>query len=701
MAEKKEKQYVSDNARLMAEWDWMKNNELYFNPQTLAENSNKKVWWRCNQGHEWQAVIADRNVGTGCPYCAGQKVLKGYNDLATLNPLLAQEWNFEKNKDLKPEQFTVGSGKKVWWKCQKGHEWQAYINNRNKRIGCPYCSGRCAIIGETDLQTVNPKLASEWNYEKNTTLTPSQVTFSSGKKVWWKCSKGHEWQASVSNRNKGRGCPICTSERHTSFPEYAFLYYLKKCKLRVIHSYKAKGYELDIYLPSEKIAIEYDGGYWHKNKEKKDLEKNRKCEKDGILLYRIRENLPALNDRSIDYTVRNKQTDLEKILKEIISKITGNDIEVDLKKDAISIDNLRLYTEKENSFFFYNQKVSQEWNYEKNGKLKPENFLSNSGKKVWWRCQKGHEWQTSIQNRNKGLGCPYCSGRYAVKGETDLQTANPKLASEWDYEKNNGLTPMDVLPNTAKKIWWKCKNGHEWQATVNSRTRDSGCPYCSGRYAIKGETDLRTVNPVLAKEWNYEKNNELTPMDVLPCSNKKVWWRCNQGHEWQAIIGNRIKGHGCPYCAGQKAVTGKNDLQTANPLLVDEWDFEKNNGLTPMDVMPYSDKKVWWRCQKGHEWQAVIKSRSKGHGCPYCSGRYAIKGETDLQTVNPKLASEWDYERNNGLTPTDVLPSSNKKVWWICRQGHKWQALINNRDKGRGCPECAKQKRMKNKNTKQ
>ena len=572
MTEKKEKQYVSDNARLMAEWDWMKNNELYFNPQTLTENSNKKVWWRCNQGHEWQAVIADRNVGTGCPYCAGQKVLKGYNDLATLNPLLAQEWNFEKNKDLKPEQFTVGSGKKVWWKCQKGHEWQAYINNRNKGIGCPYCSGKCAIIGETDLQTVNPKLASEWNYEKNTTLTPSQVTFGSGKKVWhftpnsnkkvwWKCSKGHEWQASVSNRNKGRCCPICTSERHTSFPEYAFLYYLKKCKLRVIHSYKAKGYELDIYLPSEKIAIEYDGGYWHKNKEKKDLEKNRKCEKDGILLYRIRENLPALNDRSIDYIVRNKQTDLEKILKEIISKITGNDIEVDLKKDAISIDNLRLYTEKENSFFFYNHKVSQEWNYEKNGKLKPENFLSNSCKKVWWRCQKGHEWQTSIQNRNQGRGCPYCSGRYAVKGETDLQTANPKLASEWDYEKNNGLTPMDVLPNTAKKIWWKCKNGHEWQATVNSRTRGSGCPYCLGRYAIKGETDLQTVNPKLASEWDYERNNGLTPTDVLPSSNKKVWWICRQGHKWKALINNRGKGRGCPECAKQKRMRNKNKTQ--------------------------------------------------------------------------------------------------------------------------------------------
>ena len=78
MAEKKEKQYVNDTARLMAEWDWEKNNELGFNPQTLTESSNKKVWWVCNQGHEWLAVIGSRKKGHGCPYCAGQKAITPY-----------------------------------------------------------------------------------------------------------------------------------------------------------------------------------------------------------------------------------------------------------------------------------------------------------------------------------------------------------------------------------------------------------------------------------------------------------------------------------------------------------------------------------------------------------------------------------------------------------------------------------------------
>ena len=142
-------------------------------------------------------------------------------------------------------------------------------------------------------------------------------------------------------------------------------------------------------------------------------------------------------------------------------------------------------------------------------------------------------------------------------------------------------------------------------------------------------------------------------------------------------------------------VKGENDLQTVNPTLVKEWNFERNNGLTPMDVLPNSNKKVWWKCSKGHEWQTTIANRNNGSRCPYCSGRYAVKGTNDLQTVNPTLAQEWNYEKNIGLSPMDVTPNSNKKVWWKCSKGHEWQATINNRNKGRGCPQCSKEKRQK------
>ena len=113
-----EKKYVIDNAELMAEWNWEKNTELNFDPKTLTLGSHTKAWWKCIKGHEWQTTISHRTNGSGCPYCAGQKVIKGHNDLQTSNPTLAQEWNYEKNKDLTPEDVMPNSNKKVWWKCQ-------------------------------------------------------------------------------------------------------------------------------------------------------------------------------------------------------------------------------------------------------------------------------------------------------------------------------------------------------------------------------------------------------------------------------------------------------------------------------------------------------------------------------------------------------------------------------------------------------
>ena len=256
------------------------------------------------------------------------------------------------------------------------------------------------------------------------------------------------------------------------------MYYLTKCGIDIIHSYREKGYELDIYIPSKKIAIEYDGGLWHKNRIKNDLEKNFKCKKDQIKLYRLREELLPLNDSSIDYVVQKGQKNLSEILQAVLSEIIGTDVDVDLERDSISIENLREFTEKANSILFSNPEIAKEWDYEKNDKLKPQNLMANSNKKVWWKCSKGHEWQARIDHRNSGSGCPYCAGKKVLKGYNDLQTVNPTLANEWHYEKNNELTPIDVTPNSNKKVWWKCKTGHEWQATIASRNNGSGCPIC-------------------------------------------------------------------------------------------------------------------------------------------------------------------------------------------------------------------------------
>ena len=122
------------------------------------------------------------------------------------------------------------------------------------------------------------------------------------------------------------------------------------------------------------------------------------------------------------------------------------------------------------------------------------------------------------------------------------------------------------------------------------------------------------------------------------------------------------------------------------PDLVLEWDYDKNGILKPENVTAFSDKKVWWKCDKGHSWEAVISSRANGRGCPFCNRRLAITGETDLKTRRPDLVLEWDYDKNGELKPENFTEFSGKKVWWLCKTGHSWKATIYSRARGCGCP---------------
>lgn len=133
-----------------------------------------------------------------------------------------------------------------------------------------------------------------------------------------------------------------------------------------------------------------------------------------------------------------------------------------------------------------------------------------------------------------------------------LSEANPKLAGEWHPTKNGSLTPSDVAPGSEKKVWWRCAKGHEWETMVNSRSKGSGCPYCSGTKVLDGINDLATLNPTLAAEWHPTKNGTLTPSNVTPGNHKKVWWRCDKGHEWETTVNHRSRGCGCPYCYKQQ-----------------------------------------------------------------------------------------------------------------------------------------------------
>ena len=243
-------------------------------------------------------------------------------------------------------------------------------------------------------------------------------------------------------------------------------------------------------------------------------------------------------------------------------------ISVNLERDENEIK--EYLTAIPNSLVELKPDLVEEWNYAKNGNLRPDMFGINSNDYVWWKCKIcGHEWRTSIIHRGgkRNSGCPECSKELRGKSFTKSKVAergsladnNPMLAKEWHPTKNKNLMPSDITEKRFKNVWWLCsKCGYGWEASPNNRSKGVGCPCCSGRVPKTGENDFQTLYPELSIEWHHEKNSPKMPNEFLPKSGKKVWWKCSTcGFEWETEIRNRTNGHGCPKCAKEKRKANK------------------------------------------------------------------------------------------------------------------------------------------------
>ena len=267
-----------------------------------------------------------------------------------------------------------------------------------------------------------PELRDEWDWDINIGLNPYQLTYGSNKIAWWKCQRGHHWKSAIAKRTiRGDGCPQCPKS--------------------------------------------------------------------------LCQNGHSLQDE--------------------------------------------------------NPKYLSEWSPQ--NLITPAQISFSSSKKVLWECDRGHEWKTSPKNRKRGRCFPYCSGFYCSI-ENSIFSLRKDLLTIWNYQKNT-LSPKSVSVSSGKKVWWKCSDGHEWQSVVANISKGIGCPYCSGREATY--EDNITNNAFLMKEWNYEKNKGINPLNVKGCSGKKFWWRCSSGHEWRSTPNKRSHGRGCPYCCKYELYNGE------------------------------------------------------------------------------------------------------------------------------------------------
>ncbi|MGM7720568.1 zinc-ribbon domain-containing protein [Metabacillus sp. Hm71] len=262
----------------------------------------------------------------------------------------------------------------------------------------------------------------------------------------------------------------------------------------------------------------------------------------------------------------------------------------------------------------------------------------------------------------------YLSSKPVPAGES-VEDKYPHLIKDWDFDNNNGKTLRDFKPQSNKKVWWKCADcNHGWPAIISSRTRlGRSCPKCAGQIVTE-ENNLYNSYPDIAKWWHPTKNGTLTPYDVTKHSSKSIWWMCDEGHEWEVSVDSRTTfNSGCPYCTGKKAHE-KNCLATYFPEISKEWHPTANEGLTPYDVRPRSNKKVWWLCKEGHELKIGVDHRVRSDGCSVCS---ESKGEKRvrmfLETNNIMFKSQYKFKDligiNGGLLKFDfAIFNPNKDI---------------------------------------
>ncbi len=288
---------------------WCKfNNKKFKLLNSTYENTNKKLKWQCLEKDCGETFEMDwchiYNLNQRCPYCTGVKVGLS-NCLATKNPELAKQWHPTRNGDLTSYNVTANSNKKVWWLCEKGHEWKVNVASRNRSSsGCPYCSGFYPTK-ENNLLVNNPELCKEWDYTKNK-RKPEEYTPYSGKKVWWICKEcNYNWKAEIRSRNNGRSCPECNESKG----EKRIKEYLKYFNIKYIPQYIFNNllsnlgnllrFDFGIINKNKIYLIEYDGiqhfewiSDWM-TKEKFELIKyhdklkNQYCQQNNISLLRI------------------------------------------------------------------------------------------------------------------------------------------------------------------------------------------------------------------------------------------------------------------------------------------------------------------------------------------------------------------------------------------------------------------------------
>jgi hypothetical protein len=520
------------------------------------------------------------------------------------------------------------------------------------------------------LSKTHPELAKEamgWN--------PNQIVAGSHKRVEWLCPKGHTFIAAVQDRTRrGDNCSICAGKQvligfndlKSLFPEVASQAFGWNPEEFTVGSGKKKDWKCEFGHVWSSVIASRTG---------KD--------KTGCGVCNGKQVIAGVNDLKTffpDIAAEAQGWDPTKVTSGSGKKLSwvckyGHEWDATVADRTSRGDKCPVCSGRKVLAGFNDlQSTHPDLAVQANG-WNPTSVTYGSGQSKEWKCSEGHIWPATIASRtNMNSGCPFCSGNQVIKGENDLATTHPEIATELLE-----LDPREYSFGSHKQAKWRCKKQHEYEMTIQARAKVLKCPICSGARVLAGFNDLKTTHPEVA-----ELADGWDPTSLSSGSNKECNWICDKQHKWVAPIYS-LTGMGtrCPICSGQRFEKGYNDLSTTYPQIANEafgWD--------PSEIGASSDKRLQWKCPVGHIYDAYVYNRTlRGDQCSICSGRQVLAGFNDLATTNPSVAAQavnWD--------PTTVTAGSNIKFRWRCEEGHEWTATVGSRTGSHqtGCPTCAK-----------
>ena len=733
-------------------------------------------------------------------------------------PGLESLWDPVKNEKILRPGMPIRPGMAVWWQGECGHEWQTDITQMvriAKRGGClcPYCSERLLLPGFNDLATKRPDIAKLWHPTLNGKTLPTGIFPNTAGYFWWRCDKGHEFQASLSNmdkrtKNGGDPCGICANSVWKQYlPQTQNAERKPVSRRKILKTPTStptpiptsvtdiQGEVVDVHsepsIPEPKPILRPSVFSIEKNvtpeclpnpvdrAESVELARTISTEKYFSTGYPdlVQYLHPKNNRKSVPLAETMKVSKLEWLWRCKKGHVWT---------ETAIIAERRLHSEGQvcptcvfqcrNPLSVIHPDIAALWDHETNEDLGPEMITSRSTLAVWWMGTCGHKWNARISwtvdhfQESKGLcprcydalnkpeqpkrvkvpafwneekapmsycewrpqknyrdgfwkppcghewvglyqefvdtfpkggnGCPYCAGirlypkKYlSPQGPLDLKTV-------WHPTKNGTISPEEVPLYDSRQIWFTDKCSHEWvdfpmYVAADYKAGKVLCPYCR-----KDPRSNRTVLG-LSRLWHPDKNEGLDPGTISVRSKQKVWWLGECGHEWKDCVSTTadLWLHGKPICPFCQRGRSPYNFQNQYPELAKLWHPTRNGALHPNEISVGATIKIWLQCEKGHEWEtwtSNLKARYKANGpeslCPYCNGKKVIPGE-DIQSLYPDVAARWDREKNDYGSDM-AFPDSPKQVWWKCELGHEWKSsckgVVNKAKVGQeSCPYCA------------